>query len=78
MGSSFKIDKRLAALKSAVGVVEIWREGRQSGALESGEAKSFGRNSMNPIWLLLGHSASSHKSLFWDPEAAHRFALRGL
>jgi hypothetical protein len=47
MGSSFEIDKRLTALKSAFGVVEIWREGRQSGALESGEAKSFGRNSMD-------------------------------
>jgi len=47
MGSSFEIDKRLAALKSTVDVVEIWREGRQSGALESGEAKSFGRNSMD-------------------------------
>jgi hypothetical protein len=38
------------ALRGAVGVVEIWREGRQSGALVSGEAKSFGRNSMSGIW----------------------------
>jgi hypothetical protein len=38
------------ALRGAVGIVEIWREGRQSGALVSGEAKSFGRNSIKRIW----------------------------
>jgi hypothetical protein len=54
----------LAALKGTVDVVEIWREGRQSGALESGEAKSFGRKLDNSIWLLFSRSASSHKPLF--------------
>ncbi|MFX8335537.1 hypothetical protein ABTL52_20010, partial [Acinetobacter baumannii] len=55
---------RLTALKSTFGVVEIWREGRQSGTLVSGEAKSFGRNSICMIWPGAARSARGFMSLF--------------